>query len=149
AIDLRPHAEQGAVAAGGNLDLAVHCTGVIGRLQVLAAVFDPFYGVANLHGRKRNQKILRVKLPTATKPATYIRLNEVDLVLWHIEHRGKDSTIEMWHLGGTPDAQLPAAGVVTRHDAARLQRIASVSVHGQGGFAGVFGVLPGRLNITD
>src|SRR5262249_20257054 len=116
AIDLRPYAEQGTVAPGGDLDLAVYRTRVIGRLQVLAAVFDPLYRLANLDGRKRNQKVLRIKLPTDTKTAAHIGLNEVDLVLRHIEHRGEDSAIEMRHLGGTPDAQLPAASVVTRHD---------------------------------
>ena len=54
AVDVRPHAEKRAIALRRNLDLTVHFTGVIGRLQVLATIFDPLHRLANLHGGKRH-----------------------------------------------------------------------------------------------
>src|SRR5262249_3631100 len=148
-VDVRPHTEERAIALRRNLDLTVHFTGVIGRLQMLAAVFDPLHRLANLHSSKRNQKILGIKLPPDAKTAAKIRLDEVDLMIRYVKHRSQDSAVEMRHLGGTPDAQFATTGLITGNQTARFQRIPRVPVHGKGGCAGVVGSLPGRVDISD
>src|SRR5918994_7336608 len=101
---------------------------MIGCFQVLQAVFDPFHRPFQRHRGEGDQKILRIKLPSYPKSSADIELDEVDLGLGYVEKRRQDRPVEMRYLGGPPHGKLTSPGIVARHQPARLEWIAGMTM---------------------
>src|SRR5262249_61128200 len=77
-VDAAAQPEQRAVAAAGNLDVAIHLAGMRHGEEVLAPVLDPFDRTAKEFGSERNEEILGEELAARTEAAIYIVLDKVD-----------------------------------------------------------------------
>ena len=64
-----------AVTFAGNLDVAVHLSGMVYRDQMLSAVLDPHNGTPDIPSGKRDQKILRIELTARTEPTADVVLD--------------------------------------------------------------------------
>jgi hypothetical protein len=76
---LAAQAEDRAVAAAGDRDLAIRLTRVVHRCQMLAPVLEPADRAANMPRGERDQEVLGIELPARAKAAANIVLDEVDM----------------------------------------------------------------------
>jgi hypothetical protein len=97
-IHVTAQTQNGAVTFAGNLDLAVHLSGMVYRGQMLSAVLDLHNGTPDIPRGKRDQKILGVELATRSEPATDIVLNQVDRSFRKTHHLGDGAAVEERHL---------------------------------------------------
>src|SRR5207245_2052981 len=72
-------AEDRAIAAAGDLDLAIRLARMVHRRQMLAPVLEPADRAANMPRRERDQEVLGIELAPGAKPAANIVLDQVAL----------------------------------------------------------------------
>ena len=142
-------ARNGAVAVGGDFKLADVLSGVVGGDHVLAAVFDPLDGTAELDGGEGDDEVLGVELASDAEATTDVALDEVDAVLGHLEEGGEDATVEVWDFGLAPDGEFLAAWVIGGEKAAGLHGDACVAVAAELLTPGVFGIAKGCVNVAE
>ena len=147
AVDVGAHAQQRAVLARGDLQLAAHLPRVVGGHQVLAPILDPLDRPPELHGGVGDQVVLRVELAADAEAAAHVGLDEVDTVLRHLQQRRQHRAVEVRHLGHAPYRQLVPARVPGRHQAAGLHGVAGVAVRPQHLLAGILRVAEGPLHV--
>ena len=148
AVDEGAHAQQRAVPARGDLQLAAHLPRVIGRHQVLAPILDPFHRPPQLHGGVGDQEVLRVELAADAEPAADVGLDEMDPVLRQLQQRGQHRAVEMRHLRHPPHRHLVPPPVVRRHQPPCLHGVAGMAVHPQHLLAGVLGLAERPLHVA-
>ena len=98
-----PHPQDGAVAAGGDFQLADVFAGMIGGYEMLGPVFSPLYRAPGLDGGEGHQEVLGVKLAPHAEPAAHVRLHEVNPVLRHLEQRRENSPVVVGDFSLAPD----------------------------------------------
>ena len=121
----RPAYDAGAVA--GDFKVAGNVAGMIGRDQMLAAVFDPFHRPPRDPCRERDQKIFRIEFAAHAEAAADVVLHHPDRAFGNSHLPRQDAAIGKGHLGGAVHRQPPA--LPFGEEAARLDRHRSVALH--------------------
>ncbi len=75
------HAEDGAVAPAGDLELAIELAGMVAGEEMLAPVLDPFDRPAEMARREGDEEILGIELAAHAEAAADIVLDHRDGVL--------------------------------------------------------------------
>src|SRR5439155_23509371 len=76
---LAAQAEDRAIAAAGDLDLAIRLARMVHRNQVLAPILEPADRAADKPRPEREQTVLGIELASGAKAAANIVLDQVDL----------------------------------------------------------------------
>jgi hypothetical protein len=96
--DLAAQAEDRAVAAAGDLDLAIRLARMVHRRQMLTPVLEPADRAAHMPRGERNQEVLGIELATSAKAAANIVLDQIHLGRRQAQHRRHGIAIEERHL---------------------------------------------------
>ncbi len=119
-IGMAAQAQDGAVAAAGDLHVAFRLARVIHAHEVLAAVLRPFHRAPGVTRRERNQEILGIELAAGAEAAADVVLHQLDGALRQPHLLGQGAAVEEQHLGAAADRELAAGAVPFRQQAARL-----------------------------
>ena len=119
-IGVAAQAQDGAVAAAGDLDVAFRLARVLHRHQVLAAVLRPFHRPPGMPRGERNQKVLRIELAAGAEAAADIVLHELDLAFGSPSFLASMRRLKNSTLAPPQTVSLPRALVPFRQQAARL-----------------------------
>ena len=127
--DLAPHSEDRAVAAAGDLNLAIRLTCVVHRGQVLAPVFEPADRASDMPRRKRDQKVLGIELPAGAKATADIVFDQIDTRWGKPEHRSQGIAIKERYLGSAEHSHPLLRTIPLGEKAARFHRQRGVALH--------------------
>jgi hypothetical protein len=141
-------AENGAVAAAGYLDVAIHLARMTHRHQVFAPVLDPLHRPAGKPRRKRNQEILGKEFAPRAEAAADVALHNIHRALGKLQEARQNAAIGERHLGRAEDRHAPGALVPRRHDAARLHRQCEMALNGKAFAPSIFGGRERRVDIA-
>ena len=123
--DARLQARDGAVALGGEVDVAEEVAAVGGGEEGLGAVLDPLDRGLDQSRKGGGHVLLAVDVDLAAEAAAHLGGDGADLVLAQTHHRRDQGAQDVRVLGRAPDGQVLATGLVLRDHAARFHRVRS------------------------
>ncbi len=146
--DLAAQAEDRAVAAAGDLDLAIRLARMVHRRQMLAPVLDPADRAADMPRGERDQIVLGIELAAGAKAAANIVLDQVDLGRRQAQHRRQGIAVEERHLCGAQHRHPALYRIPFGKHAARLHRQRRMALHREPLAPDVVGIAKRRVSVT-
>src|SRR5215831_13624903 len=114
-------AEQTALGVNRRTNAMPLLARVIGRHQVLAAIFQPLDRSSEAHRRDKNEYILRIDLSAHAEAAADMSFVKMKRGRAAAEHAGKRLPIFVRHLSGAMQLEYIARSVITTDSTARFE----------------------------
>jgi hypothetical protein len=145
---LATYAEDRAVAAAGDLDLAIRLARMVHRGQMLAPVLQPADWPADMPRAERDQEVLRIELATGAKTAANVAFDQVDLGWSQAQHPRQGIAVEERQLRGAEHRHPALRPIPFGKHAARLHRQCRIALDCKPTAPDIVGVAKRRVGIA-